>query len=147
MVHKTPEARRAYQAARHLANREAILARHKAHYDAGGGERQTARGATPMGRAKTAARNARRMFGEDVHWSVYLRLFYLPCSYQTLSPRCSGPDVPAMQVDHYLPRSKGGRNVLLNLRSSCWPCNRAKHADIPPDELSPLEARYADGDR
>lgn len=32
----------------------------------------------------------------------------------------------AMEIDHMMPRARGGRDALENLRSSCGPCNRSK---------------------
>lgn len=35
-----------------------------------------------------------------------------------------------MTKDHIHPRSKGGRDVLSNLRTMCFPCNHAKGASV-----------------
>lgn len=67
-----------------------------------------------------AAHDAFRKFGEWVHQSVYLRLFLLPCTSCGVEP--------AMGVDHLIPRSRGGRNILENLRPFCIDCNKRKEA-------------------
>ena len=33
---------------------------------------------------------------------------------------------PATEIDHIVPRSRGGGNEHTNLRASCRPCNRRK---------------------
>ena len=34
-------------------------------------------------------------------------------------------------IDHWIPRSRGGANVISNMRLSCEPCNRVKDDDLP----------------
>lgn len=39
------------------------------------------------------------------------------------------PDVP-LHVDHVLPKSRGGKDVVDNLVTACKPCNEGKHASL-----------------
>ena len=41
------------------------------------------------------------------------------------------PPAVTLEVDHRIPRSKGGEDVLENLVCACWDCNRSKG----PNEL------------
>ena len=41
-----------------------------------------------------------------------------------------------LTVDHLRPRSKGGRNILGNLRPACVPCNHEKGDDDPDPWLA-----------
>lgn len=51
------------------------------------------------------------------------------CLYCGASP----PDV-VLEVDHVIPRSRGGSNRDDNLATGCWSCNRGKrdHLMVPP---------------
>ena len=42
---------------------------------------------------------------------------------------CGGP---YEHTDHVIPLSRGGYDVLANLRPCCSPCNLSKHAKLPP---------------
>lgn len=46
-----------------------------------------------------------------------------------------GPYPNSMTLDHYIPRSRGGTNMLSNLVLCCPPCNRGK-GNMLPDELA-----------
>lgn len=50
---------------------------------------------------------------------------------------CKAPDV-ILEVDHLNPVSKGGKNDMLNLITSCFDCNRGKKA-VKLDDNSILE--------
>lgn len=76
--------------------------------------------------AKTAASNAARRFGEKVHWSVFERLFLLPCF------SCGAE--PANGVDHVIPRTRGGRNIVDNLQPACLACNVHKGTKVKIEE-------------
>lgn len=41
---------------------------------------------------------------------------------------CGLDDLDALEVDHVVPRSRGGSNALHNLQLLCGPCNQAKGA-------------------
>ena len=43
--------------------------------------------------------------------------------------------VTPLVVDHVVPRSRGGRDVLENLVTACEPCNNGKAATAPDDWL------------
>ena len=43
-------------------------------------------------------------------------------------------------IDHYVPRSAGGSNSIINLRPACFPCNNDK-ADRVPNEDGSLPPR------
>lgn len=49
----------------------------------------------------------------------------------------SQDDQVLMTVDHVVPRSKGGRNTLMNLQPLCTPCNQAKANFDPLDVYGP----------
>ena len=40
----------------------------------------------------------------------------------------SGRVTPATEVDHIIPKAKGGADTLENTQSACTPCHRAKTA-------------------
>ena len=48
-------------------------------------------------------------------------------------PGCSycGQAAVIYEVDHFIPRSRGGSDTMDNLVLACRPCNRAKHAIMP----------------
>ena len=52
-------------------------------------------------------------------------------------PRCTGR---ATTADHLVPRSRGGPDVLANLRPACAPCNRQR-GDMTLDEWRTLYGR------
>jgi HNH endonuclease len=50
-----------------------------------------------------------------------------------LSPSIGRGEPGHMQVDHVVPRSRGGRHCVENIRLACEPCNRWKGASLLPD--------------
>lgn len=70
--------------------------------------------------AKTHAANAARLFGEWLPWTVYADIEAMPCFDCGVEP--------AGGVDHIVPRSRGGRNVVENLQPACIACNKRKGA-------------------
>lgn len=52
--------------------------------------------------------------------------------------RCVECGSPAVEVDHIVPRSRGGTDDLSNLRSMCRPCHKAKSE---AERLAGLRAR------
>lgn len=55
------------------------------------------------------------------------------------------PPVVILEVDHVVPRSRGGNDGPTNLITSCRDCNRGK-ADIPLSDVIPgLQERIAEG--
>jgi 5-methylcytosine-specific restriction endonuclease McrA len=44
-----------------------------------------------------------------------------------------------LTLDHWVPRSKGGRHTYENLRTMCRPCNHAKGDKLPDESNDPLE--------
>lgn len=46
---------------------------------------------------------------------------------------CRCDDLGALEIDHILPRARGGTNALANLQLLCSACNRAK-GSLMPDE-------------
>ena len=51
---------------------------------------------------------------------------------------CQAPLSDDWQIDHYIPRSKGGRGTFHNLVPSCVRCNRDKADTLPDDWESPF---------
>lgn len=39
----------------------------------------------------------------------------------------------ASHADHIVPKSKGGADILTNLRAACGPCNLARGNGLDPD--------------
>jgi len=46
---------------------------------------------------------------------------------------CRKPLPPDWQIDHVIPKSRGGSHKLTNLRAACPDCNRAKGARTPTE--------------
>jgi hypothetical protein len=46
----------------------------------------------------------------------------------------------AWEIDHLMPRSKGGRHIFTNLVPSCVPCNQDKSDTLPDDWASPTNS-------
>jgi 5-methylcytosine-specific restriction endonuclease McrA len=58
-----------------------------------------------------------------------------------LSPSIRKGEPGHMQVDHVVPRSRGGLHCVENIRLACEPCNQWKGASLLPD----LDARLTLG--
>lgn len=71
---------------------------------------------------------ARKPISKKVRFEVFKRDQF-KCQYCG----CSAPDV-VLQVDHINPVSNGGDNDLLNLITSCEPCNNGKRARLLDDK-------------
>lgn len=54
---------------------------------------------------------------------------------------CKTPLNGVWEIDHLIPRSKGGPNVFSNLFPSCVPCNQDKSDSMPDDWKSPSPTR------
>src|SRR5205814_1100255 len=48
------------------------------------------------------------------------------------------PDV-VLEIDHIVPKSRGGRDRLANLVTACFDCNRGKRASLLPASSSPQD--------
>ena len=48
----------------------------------------------------------------------------------------SQKDGAILEVDHYLPVSKGGKTEMNNLRTLCWQCNRGKRDSFDPEGVN-----------
>jgi hypothetical protein len=59
-------------------------------------------------------------------------------------PECSYCDcIPInYEVDHFIPRSRGGEDRMRNLVLACPPCNRAKRDTMPQDFLEDDPRRF-----
>ena len=49
----------------------------------------------------------------------------------------AGRDTPGTEVDHVIPRSKGGADSLANLVVACVRCNQAKGTDVWDVKIRP----------
>ena len=67
---------------------------------------------------RTACYWATRRFGEAVPLDVWKPIYFGTCFSCGVTPACG--------VDHIIPFTRGGRNVIENLRPACMPCNRKK---------------------
>lgn len=56
------------------------------------------------------------------------------------SCRCCGKTEGKLSLDHYIPRSLGGNNKLLNLQILCQSCNSIKGSHVPIDAWMIWEA-------
>lgn len=56
------------------------------------------------------------------------------------------PDV-ILEVDHIIPRSKGGTDALGNLTTACFECNRGKRTHRVDDNLSLRNLRAEQDER
>lgn len=52
---------------------------------------------------------------------------------------CNEPLGNVWEIDHYVPRSKGGRHTFANMVPSCVPCNQDK-SDTMPDDWEALKS-------
>lgn len=50
---------------------------------------------------------------------------------------CFADYIPSLEVDHIIPKSRGGKNTADNVQLLCSACNRAKGA-LTPDEFVAL---------
>ena len=101
----------------------AVRAWNRAHPEAARAKRARWALAHPEAyRAKKAANAAASRFGERVPASVFRDLMARPCVTCGVTP--------AGGVDHVIPRSKGGRNIVSNLQPMCFLCNTRKGARL-----------------
>lgn len=49
---------------------------------------------------------------------------------------CKEPATDGLVVDHLIPLSRGGQNVIENVVPSCKPCNQSKHMATPEEFLA-----------
>ncbi len=82
--------------------------------------------------------------GELAGWETRA---YLLCKYEYRCAYCRKTDVP-FEVDHILPRSRGGSNRIANLCLACHACNSAKgdrtaaewgHPEVEAQAKTPLK--------
>lgn len=82
--------------------------------------------------------NKRKSLSKKLRFEVFKRDNF-HCQYCNASP----PEVP-LEIDHLIPVSKGGENLIDNLVTACFDCNRGKSnrgksnilMDIVPPPLS-----------
>ena len=43
--------------------------------------------------------------------------------------------IKVLEVDHIVPKSKGGEDGIWNFALACWPCNVRKNGNVLTDEL------------
>lgn len=85
--------------------------------------RQTERGKT-LSRLAVERRRSRKA---SVH-SCFYTVEQVQQRFQDFDNCCAYCDAPATSIDHAIPISKGGADVLGNLLPSCQPCNSSKGA-------------------
>lgn len=64
--------------------------------------------------------NIRKPISKRLRFEVFKRDNFT-CQYCSAKP----PKVP-LEIDHITPVSKGGKNIIDNLLTSCFDCNRGK---------------------
>jgi hypothetical protein len=84
-------------------------------------------------------------YEEPIDWTVETkgRSARVKALIERDGPQCSYCDkIPvSYEVDHFIPRAKGGDDLMTNLVLACPPCNRAKRDKHPLDFCSSVD-RY-----
>ena len=63
-------------------------------------------------------------------WEAKVALYEGRCHW------CKQTVTDGLVVDHLVPVSRGGRNVIENVVPSCHPCNQSKHKALPEEFLA-----------
>lgn len=66
------------------------------------------------------------------------------CPYCGISFMENGELKMDINIDHIIPSSRGGKNVIENLCLSCFPCNSAK-GDMTAEEFSDAISKLKEG--
>lgn len=78
-----------------------------------------------------ANERTRYVWRGTVHWACYLEQIKThPCVY-------CGENFNARQIDHVIPRSRGGADEPANLAPCCVRCNSSKGSNTPEEWIGP----------
>jgi 5-methylcytosine-specific restriction endonuclease McrA len=89
----------------------------------------------PYGRWKRLASNLRLRYGVNFRYTTLRDQLGEPDTCYL----CGEPIVDRPELDHVIPRSRGGRTSLLNLRWTHHTCNRGKHDMLLHEFLDVVE--------
>jgi hypothetical protein len=86
---------------------------------------------TPKGKAVLTKYNMKRRELTKINHSLNYTSSQLVQVYQAFDFKCCYCNKPATSLDHFIPLTKGGSDVVGNMLPSCLPCNSSKNANNP----------------
>jgi hypothetical protein len=101
--------------------------------------RRNAGAATRFGAEGAAEKATREAGGETERAKLRARILAKTAGH---CKHCDEPLGSVWEIDHYIPRSKGGRHTFANMVPSCVACNQDK-SDTMPDDWEALKSSPA----
>lgn len=86
---------------------------------------------TPKGKAVLAKYNMKRRELTKVNHSLNYKSSQLVQVYEAFDFKCCYCNKPATSLDHFIPLTKGGSDVVGNMLPACSFCNSSKNANDP----------------